>query len=108
MPIRIVLAVCAIALVCTATPAGAGPPAPGERIAPNVTAVGLPVSGLTVDEAAAKLDTAFGERLKKGVSVKAAGRLLRMSADRAQVKFDALRTAKRALYAGRALAQTPP
>ncbi|MDQ3676043.1 MAG: L,D-transpeptidase/peptidoglycan binding protein [Actinomycetota bacterium] len=104
---RIVLAVCAIALACSASTASAAPPPAGERIAPRVTAAGADVSGLTIDEAAAKLDATFGQRLKTDVSVKRAGRLLRMSAKQARVKFDALRTAKRALYAGRTLAQTP-
>ncbi len=100
------LAAFALTLTCAAAPAAAAP-APGERIAANVTAAGLPVSGLTIDEAAAKLEASYGERLRKGVSVKRAGRLFRMSATDADVKFDALRTAKRALYAGRSLAQTP-
>jgi lipoprotein-anchoring transpeptidase ErfK/SrfK len=97
-----------IALAFCVAPASASPPATGERIPAGVTAASLPVSGLTIEEAAARLDATFGERLRKGVSVKAAGRLFRMSAKQARVKFDALRTAKRALYAGRDLAKTPP
>jgi lipoprotein-anchoring transpeptidase ErfK/SrfK len=103
-----VLAFCVVALACWSPAAGASPPAPGEPIAANVTAAGVPVSGLTVDQAAAKLDATYGERLKKGVLVKAAGRLFRMSAANAHVTFDAQRTAKRALYAGRDLAARPP
>jgi len=105
---RLALALAAFALtLACAAPASAGPPAPGERIAGNVTAAGLPVTGLTLDEAVVKLEAAFGDRLRKGVSVKAAGRRFRLSAKQARVKFDALRTAKRALYAGRASAPAP-
>jgi lipoprotein-anchoring transpeptidase ErfK/SrfK len=98
---------CVVALAFSAAPATASPPVPGEPIAANVTAAGVPVSGLTIEQAAAKLELTYGERLKKGVSVKAAGRLFRMSAAKAHVDFDALRTAKRALYAGRDLAAQP-
>jgi len=105
----LVVALAAFALTFTyAVAPAAAAPLPGERIAANVTAAGLPVSGLTIEEAAAKLEASYGERLRKGVSVKRAGRLFRMSAKDAKVKFDALRTAKRALYAGRALSKTPP
>lgn len=105
---RILLTVSVIALACCVAPASATPPAAGERIAAGVYAASVPVSGLTIEEAAAKLDATYGARLKKGVSVKRAGRLFRMSAKQAHVKFDALRTAKRALFAGRELAGTPP
>jgi lipoprotein-anchoring transpeptidase ErfK/SrfK len=106
---RRVLVFCVVALACAAvSTATASGPAPGEPIAANVTAAGVPVSGLTIEQAAAKLEAVYGERLKKGVSVKGAGRLFRMSSAKAHVKFDALRTAKRALYAGRALAAQPP
>jgi lipoprotein-anchoring transpeptidase ErfK/SrfK len=115
--IALVITALALALACAASLANAAPPPPAnpvpppppaERIAPNVTAAGVPVSGLTTDEAAAKLVATYGERLSnKGVSVKAAGRSFRMSPQQARLTFDALRSAKRALYAGRTLAQTP-
>jgi len=100
---RLILLAGSLALLAAPSPAGGAPPAAGERIAAGVSAAGVDVSGLTIDEASQKLEATYGERLKKGVSVKGAGRLIRMSAAQAKVSFDPLRSAKRALYAGREL-----
>jgi len=105
---RILLLTGLLTLAFASPHAVALPPAPGERIVAGVTAAGVDVSGLTVDEATQKLVATYGDRLKKGVSVKAAGRMIQMSAKQAAVKFDAPLSAKRALYAGRQLASTPP
>lgn len=101
---RILLLAATLALICPIAQAGASPPATGERIVAGVDAAGIDVSGLTIDEAVQKLTATYAPRLEKGVSVKAAGRLSRMSAKQAALSFDAPRSAKRALYAGRELA----
>ena len=105
---RILLLTGLLTLAFASPHAVASPPAPGERIIAGVTAAGVDVSGLTVDEATQKLVATYGDRLKMGVSVKVAGRMIQMSAKQAAVKFDAPLSATRALYAGRQLAATPP
>ncbi|CAN5630170.1 hypothetical protein BH20ACT17_BH20ACT17_06000 [soil metagenome] len=105
---RILLLAGTLALACVPSTAVAQAPAPGERIAPGVSAAGVPVSGLTVEEAAQRLAATYGARLKKGVSVTVARRTTRLYAKQAKVKFDAVRSAKRALYAGRKLAVPAP
>ncbi|MDP2710768.1 MAG: L,D-transpeptidase [Solirubrobacteraceae bacterium] len=99
----IVPCICVLASgLLVAAQAGATPPLPGERIAANVTAAGLDVSGLTVDEAAARLDGAFGERLRQGaVTVRAADINWRLTGAGAQVRLDTETSVKRAVYAGR-------
>lgn len=85
-----------------AVPANAQPPLPGERIAGGVTAAGTDVAGLTVDEAAARLQQVHGERLERGlITVQAADITWRLKTADADVRFDALTSAKRAVYAGR-------
>jgi lipoprotein-anchoring transpeptidase ErfK/SrfK len=105
MPPRLVLACCTPLLALTALPAAATPPLPGERIAAGVSAGGVDVSGLTIEEAAQRLDAAYGPRLKEDVVAQAAGLTFRLTAKGAKAVFDPLRTAKRALYAGR---EAPP
>jgi lipoprotein-anchoring transpeptidase ErfK/SrfK len=105
---RIVLLFGLAAAIALAVPAGAQPPLPGERIAGGVTAAGLDVSGLTPDEAAAKLQGAYGERFTSGVvTVRAADITWKLTAADAGVALDALTSAKRALYAGRSAAGQP-
>lgn len=101
-PRRFIICCCLAAAAIVAVPAAAQPPLPGERIASGITAAGLDVSGLTVDEAAVKLQAAFGARLTDGVvTVQAADITWTLKASDAQVTFDMLTSAKRALYAGR-------
>jgi len=88
-------------------PAPAPAPLPGERIAAGVTAAGQDVSGLTIEEAAQRIQAAYGPRLARGVLVRAADIDFKLSAKGAKVKFDALRSAKRALESGRAAAGQP-
>jgi len=105
---RIVIGGWLIAAAVLAVPAGAQAPLPGERIAAGVTAAGADVSGLTVDEAAATLETVYGERIARGVvTVQAADVTWRLTAVGARVRFDAATSAKRALYAGRAALGQP-
>src|SRR4051812_19519299 len=91
-----------IALIAGAAPVAAQPPLPGERIAAGVTAAGTDVSGLTADEAAARLNEIHGARLESGiVTVQAADITWTLRTADAMVQFDELQSAKRALYAGR-------
>jgi lipoprotein-anchoring transpeptidase ErfK/SrfK len=91
----------AVALFAAA-PAAAQPPLPGERIAGGVSAAGTSLAGLTVDEAAARLNEIHGARLENGlVTVQAADITWTFKTADAVVRFDELRSAKRALYAGR-------
>ena len=103
MPRRLIPVCCApaLALLAASAPAPAVPPLPDERIAAGVSAGGVDVSGLTVDEAAQRLDGAYGARLKEDVIAQVAGLNFRLTAKRAKATFDPVRTAKRALYAGR-------
>jgi len=105
---RILLLAGVLALAYAPSTTIAQAPAPGERIAAGVSAAGVAVSGLTVDEAAQKLTATYGARLKKGVHVKGAGRTIWISAKRVAVKFDPALSARRALYAGRKLTPAAP
>jgi lipoprotein-anchoring transpeptidase ErfK/SrfK len=99
---RILLACCLCALALAAAPAAAAPPLPTDRIAAGVTAAGVDVSNLTIDEAVLALDAAHGERLRSGgVIVVVADLQFQFAAAEANVDFDSVVTAKRALYAGR-------
>ena len=100
-------ACCAGALLLAAAPSGATPPLPGERIPAGVSTAGVDLSGLTVDEAAQRLE-ALSPRLEAGsVTVKAADLTFKLKTADANVVFDTLTTAKRALYAGREAQGTP-
>lgn len=104
MSARLPLTLCclAIAVLLPAATAGAQPPLPGERIAAGVTAAGADVGGLTVEEAAARLQQAHGPRIDGGtVTVQAADITWTLKSLDASVTFDTAQTAKRALYAGR-------
>ena len=101
MPFRLVLACCVLVLALSAVPAGATPPLPGERIAGGVTAAGVDLAGLTVEEAAARLQETHGPRLATDVIVQAADVTFTLKAADASVTFDTAQSARRALYAGR-------
>jgi lipoprotein-anchoring transpeptidase ErfK/SrfK len=93
-----------IALVCALFWAlGVAVPAvaqqPERRIAAGISAAGVDLSNLTVTEAAAKLDATLGPVLGSDVLVGAAGKPFALKAVDAKVRFDSVRTAKRALYA---------
>jgi lipoprotein-anchoring transpeptidase ErfK/SrfK len=89
-------------LLVLAAPAAAQTPPPEPRIAPGVKAHGLDVGNLTLPEAAAKLQQAFGAALARNISVQVAGRRYRLTMKKAGLKFDTALTAKRAYYAGKA------
>ncbi|HTN23346.1 MAG TPA: L,D-transpeptidase family protein [Solirubrobacteraceae bacterium] len=107
MTSRLILACCALTLALAAVPASATPPLPGERIAGGVTAAGVDLAGLTVDEAAQRLQGSFGPRLGEDVIAQAADITFTLKAADATVTFDTDASAKRALYAGRTAAGAP-
>ncbi|MEA2149656.1 MAG: hypothetical protein QOD69_1486 [Solirubrobacteraceae bacterium] len=107
---RVVIACCALMAALAAGPAGAAtPPAPlpGERIAQGISVAGIDVSALTLDEAAQRLLGSYGPRLDEDVIAQAADITFTLKAADAMVTFDALQSAKRALYAGRTAAGAP-
>jgi lipoprotein-anchoring transpeptidase ErfK/SrfK len=109
MSLRLVLACCAPTLALAAVPAAAAaPPLPGERIATPVSAAGVDVSGLTLDEAAQRLADSYGPRLQEDILVQGADLTFRLTAAGARVTFDPMTTAKRAFYAGRDALPPPP
>ncbi len=104
----IALSACAAVAAFVAAPAGAQPPLPGERIASGITAGGVDVAGLTVDEAAAKLIAVHGERIERGrITVQAADLTWVLRTRSAKATLDVARTAKRAVYAGRSAGGAP-
>ena len=84
-------------LLVLAAPAAAAE----QRIAPGVKAGGIEVGGLTVPDATAKLEQTAGAALGRNVSVRSAGRAYRLTMKQAGFEFDAVKSAKRALYTGR-------
>jgi len=81
-------------------PAPAPAPAPDERrIAPGVTAGGVDVGNLTVDEAAARLQQTVGAQVGRPLTLATGGQVFTLDAATAKLAFDTVRTAKRALYA---------
>jgi len=109
MPARSFAPLAAVAvLLAGAAPAGAQAPLPGERIVAGVSAAGVDLSGRTIEEAAQQLESAYGPRMNEGVLVRVADINFKMSAQAAKVSFDALKSAKRALYAGRAVVGAVP
>ncbi len=109
MSTRRIIIVCGLlAAALLAVPANAQPPLPGERIAGGITAAGTDLSGLTVEEAAAKLQSVHGERLERGViTVQAADITWRLRTEVADVRLDAMKSATRAVHAGRSSAGQP-
>ncbi len=104
-PARSLLAllVAAAAALAIAAPAQAQAPRPGETIAPGISAAGVDLSGATLTIARDRLDALLTTKLQRDVIVRAPGRTLRLEAADAKLTFDASKTARRALYAGRKL-----
>ncbi len=92
-------AICLLVAVFCALPAAAS--ADDRRIAPGVSAGGVDLSNLTIDEATAALQGRLAAPLGRPVAVHVAGRHFRLAPATARLRFDALTTAKRAYYAGR-------
>jgi lipoprotein-anchoring transpeptidase ErfK/SrfK len=93
-----------VALAAALTLALAAPAqaADGRVIGPGVTVRGLDVSGKTVDQAAAFVAGYLTSFISRDVVVRVAGASHRLSAKDAQLKLDAVLTAKRAFHAGAA------
>jgi hypothetical protein len=102
-PLLALLALCAAMLALTV-------PATGQvtRIRPGVSAAGIDLSGLTVPEAAARLDQLLAPRLQGDYVLGAAGRPWKLTMAEAKLKLDSVRTAKRALYAKAGVTAVPP
>lgn len=65
----------------------------------GVSAGGIDLSGATLEEAQARLETGVGTRINQPFVLDAAGRRFTLTPQDAQLSFDALTTAKRALRA---------
>jgi L,D-transpeptidase catalytic domain len=89
----------AVSCLLLAAPAPAG--AAEQVIAPGVRAGGVDVGGQTIESAATTLRIGLEQRLTRPITVRASNRRFRLTASGARLRFDALRTAKRAYYAGR-------
>ena len=76
-------------------------PATGQvrTIKPGISAAGVDLSGLTVEQAAALLDQTLAPRLQGDMVLGAAGVPWKLTMAEAQLRLDSVRTAKRALYA---------
>jgi hypothetical protein len=97
------VALCVVLLALTV-------PATGQvtHIKPGVSAAGIDLSGLTVPEAAARLDQLLAPRLQGDFVLGAAGRPWTLTMAEAKLKLDSVRTAKRALYAKAGVTAVPP
>src|SRR4051812_1551802 len=105
-PLALAAALCALLLF--AVPAlGRQVPQP-QRIKPGVSAAGVDLSGLTVEEATLRLDQQLAPRLQGDMVLGAAGVPWKLTMAEAKLKLDSVRTAKRALYAKAGVAAVPP
>ena len=78
------------------------------HIRAGVSAGGVDLSGLTVPDATAKLNAELAPRLAPDLLIGVAGRPWTLKMGDAKLKFDAERTAKRALYAKAGVTQVAP
>ena len=105
MSLRLLVAVsCALALGATGVASAQEPTPPLEDrqiIAEGVKAGGIDLGGQSVTQASQTLELALRELVERPVLVKSAGREFTLAAKDAGVKFNPLRTAKRAYYEGR-------
>ena len=98
---RLIVLCCAAALLLVAAPASATPPLPGERIAAGVSAGGVQLGGLTIEEAAQRLEP-LRPRVEQGsVLVKAADLTFTLQTADAEASLNTTLTATRAIHAGR-------
>ncbi|HEX8207427.1 MAG TPA: L,D-transpeptidase family protein [Solirubrobacteraceae bacterium] len=105
MSLRLLVVLSCLAGALASAPASAQEPMPPleqrQIIAEGVKAGGIDLGGQNVEQASQTLELALRELVDRPVVVKTAGREFTLGATQAQVKFNALRTAKRAYYAGR-------
>ena len=86
-------------LVTVCLPAGTAGAQDPQRIAPSVGAGGVDLSGLTLEQASAKLQSSLKGRVGQPVVVRVAGKRFVIDPSAAKVAFDPLTTAKRAIRA---------
>src|SRR5687767_11098956 len=72
-----------------------------QVIAEGVKAGGIDLGGQNVEQASQTLELALRDLVERPVVVKTAGREFTLESGQAGVKFNPMRTAKRAYYAGR-------
>jgi lipoprotein-anchoring transpeptidase ErfK/SrfK len=100
---RTLTATFALLLAIAAAPAArAQAPTAQPRIAAGVSAAGVDLSGLTLDEAAGRLYTTFAHTLGSPVSTHVAGRKIALQPADAKLAFDVNKSARRAYNAGKA------
>lgn len=87
------------AAACLLAPASATAQTDPEHVPAGVSAAGIDLSGLTLEDATGKLATALGARFARPVQLGVAGRLFELAPEQAKFSFDALTTAKRAIRA---------
>jgi lipoprotein-anchoring transpeptidase ErfK/SrfK len=102
-PLALLIALSALVLALTV-------PAIGQvrTIKPGISAAGVDLSGMTVEQAAATLDQQLAPRLQGDMILGAAGVPWKLPMAEAQLKLDSVRTAKRALYAKAGVTTVPP
>jgi lipoprotein-anchoring transpeptidase ErfK/SrfK len=100
----------ALLVALSASLAALTAPAAGQvqTIKPGISAAGVDLSGLTVPDAAARLDQLLAPRLQADFVLGAAGVPWKLTMAEAQLKLDSTRTAKRALYAKAGVTAVPP
>jgi len=103
-PLALAAALCLL-LACAAPASGRQLPL---RIKPGISAAGVDLSNLTVQEAALRLDQQLAPRLQGDLILGAAGRPWALPMAEAKLKLDSVRTAKRALYAKAGVVAVPP
>lgn len=94
-------AVFPLLLICFFLVEGSAAAGPPTRIPKDVFVAGVPVGGLTVPSATARLNKELGRELRKTITVRAGGRSARFAPLTLGVKLDADLYARRAYYAGR-------
>jgi hypothetical protein len=104
---RIVVLSCLLGAAAWAPSAIAQDPPPEppleqrQIIAEGVKAGGIDLGGQSVEQASQTLELALRPLVERDVLVRSAGKEFTLSKDEAEVRFNPLRTAKRAYYAGR-------
>jgi lipoprotein-anchoring transpeptidase ErfK/SrfK len=101
---RRLIALAVLSTLLYAAPSGAQV----THIRAGMSAGGVDLSGLTVPDATAKLNAELAPRLAPDLLIGAAGKPWTLKMADAKLKFDADRTAKRALYAKAGLTQVAP
>jgi lipoprotein-anchoring transpeptidase ErfK/SrfK len=103
LAVMLSLPAAAVAQEPTPTPT----PAPEPVIPLGAKAAGLDIGGITLSEAAARLDATFAAPLAKRIEVRIAGSRFFLSTRKIGLVFDPLKTARRANIAARAIPPRP-